>query len=167
MTDTDRLAAKALKLLDLTNLAEDCDSAAIAKLCKRALTPHGKFAAVCIWPRFVRQAKDLLAGSGVKIAAVANFPHGGDDQKAAAAEAARGYADGADEVDVVIPYRRLMAGDESGRAAARRGGSRKATQRPPPQDDPGNRRARRSEARRTGVQHRHRGRRRFHQDLDR
>ena len=32
MTDTNRLAVKALSLLDLTDLSETCDSAAIAKL---------------------------------------------------------------------------------------------------------------------------------------
>ncbi len=112
MTDMDRLAAKALTLLDLTNLAEDCDSAAIAKLCAKAVTPHGNVAAVCIWPRFVAEARRRLAGTGVKVATVANFPHGGGDAETAAAEAARSFTDGADEVDVVIPYRRLMAGDE-------------------------------------------------------
>lgn len=112
MADQRRLAAKALKLLDLTNLAEDCDSAAVAELCQRAVTPHGHVAAVCTWPRFVAEAKRHLEGTGVKIATVANFPHGGDDAARAADEASRAWADGADEVDVVIPYRQLIAGDE-------------------------------------------------------
>lgn len=117
MSDSDRLAKKALTLLDLTNLADDCDSAAIAKLCARAVTLHGRVAAVCVWPRFVAEAKRHLEGSGVKVATVANFPHGGDDVEAAAAEVVACYAEGADEVDVVIPYRRLVAGNE---AAVRR-----------------------------------------------
>lgn len=112
MTDTDRLAAKAVTLLDLTDLSDACDRAAIARLCARAVTPHGKVAAVCVWPRFVVEARRLLEGAGVKVATVANFPHGGDDAHAAAAEVVRCYAEGADEVDIVIPYRRLMAGDE-------------------------------------------------------
>ena len=113
MTDTHRLAAKVLSLLDLTNLADDCDGAAIAKLCAKAVTPHGSVAAVCVWPRFVVEAKRHLVATGVKVATVANFPQGGGDANAAAAEAARSYADGADEVDVVIPYRKLIAGDEA------------------------------------------------------
>ncbi len=112
MTDMARLAAKALTLLDLTNLADDCDSAAIAKLCAKAVTPHGNVAAVCVWPRFVAEARRHLAGTSVKVATVANFPAGGDDANTASAEAARSFADGADEVDVVIPYEQLMAGDE-------------------------------------------------------
>ena len=112
MSDLKRLAARALGLLDLTNLADDCDSAAIAKLCAKAVTPHGNVAAICIWPRFVAEAKQRLAGKGITLATVANFPAGGDDAGAAADEASRAWADGADEVDVVIPYRRLMTGDE-------------------------------------------------------
>ena len=112
MNDTKRLAGKVLKLLDLTNLADDCDSKAIAMLCARALTPHGNVAAVCVWPRFVAEVKRHLAGTGVKVATVANFPHGGDDAEVTATEVARCYGYGADEVDVVIPYRRLIAGDE-------------------------------------------------------
>lgn len=114
MNDTDRLAVKALTLLDLTDLSDNCDSSAVAKLCARAVTPYGKVAAVCVWPRFVTEAKRHLMGTGVKVATVANFPQGGDDVHAAAAEVVRCYADGADEVDIVIPYRRLMAGDEQG-----------------------------------------------------
>ena len=60
MGDAERLAAKVLTLLDLTNLAEDCDSAAIATLCAKAVTPHGHVAAVCIWPRFVAEATRRL-----------------------------------------------------------------------------------------------------------
>ena len=112
MSDLKRLAARALGLLDLTNLADDCDSAAIAKLCAKAVTPHGNVAAICIWPRFVAEAKQRLAGKGITLATVANFPAGGDDAGAAADEASRAWAAGADEVDVVIPYRRLMTGDE-------------------------------------------------------
>jgi deoxyribose-phosphate aldolase len=113
MNDTDRLARRALTLIDLTDLSDTCDSAAIAKLCTKAVTSHGKVAAVCVWPRCVAAARRQLEGTGVRIATVANFPHGGDDLQAAVADVVRGYAEGADEVDIVIPYRRLLAGDEA------------------------------------------------------
>ncbi|MEZ5924574.1 MAG: deoxyribose-phosphate aldolase [Hyphomicrobiaceae bacterium] len=113
MNDTDRLAVKTMTLLDLTNLAGDCDSEAVGRLCGRAVTPYGKVAAVCLWPRFVEEAKRHLDGTGVKVATVANFPQGGDDVRAATGEVVSGYASGADEVDIVIPYRRLMSGDET------------------------------------------------------
>lgn len=106
-------AARALALLDLTSLNDGDDSAAIDALCARAVTPHGPVAAVCVWPRFVAQAAAALKGTGIRVAAVANFPHGGADIEAAVADAATILDAGGDEVDVVFPYRSLMAGDEA------------------------------------------------------
>ena len=48
----------------------------------------------------------------VRIATVTNFPHGNDDIDIAVAETKAAVAYGADEVDVVFPYRALMAGNE-------------------------------------------------------
>jgi deoxyribose-phosphate aldolase len=104
-------ARRALACLDLTNLAEGCTAADIAALCARAVTPFGRVAAVCIWPRFVAVAKAHLAGTGVRVATVVNFPSGGLGLRAVRAEVAGALADGADEIDLVMPYRRLMAGD--------------------------------------------------------
>ena len=56
-----------------------CDAAAIAALCDRARTPHGPVAAVCVWPDFVAQCRAALAGSGIRVATVVNFPTGDDD----------------------------------------------------------------------------------------
>lgn len=104
-------ARRAIALLDLTSLNDADDEAAALALCRRAVTPFGPAAAVCLWPRFVGLAREALAGTGVKIATVVNFPHGEDapDRIAAATRAA--VADGADEIDVVAPWRRFLAGD--------------------------------------------------------
>ena len=48
----------------------------------------------------------------IRIATVTNFPHGNDDIEIAVAETKAAVAYGADEVDVVFPYRTLIAGDE-------------------------------------------------------
>lgn len=104
------IAARALPLLDLTNLNDDCDAAAIDALCARAVTAHGHVAAICIWPRFIAQAKDLLKGTGVRIATVVNFPAGGVDTAAVIAETQQALADGADEIDLVMPYRSFLDG---------------------------------------------------------
>ncbi|MBB6508065.1 deoxyribose-phosphate aldolase [Rhizobium soli] len=106
-------ASFALSLLDLTNLRDDCDDAAIETLCTRAQTPYGAAAAICIWPRFVAHARGILGhGHKVRIATVVNFP-GGDLPVASVVEETRqAVEDGADEIDLVIPYRKLMAGDE-------------------------------------------------------
>jgi deoxyribose-phosphate aldolase len=104
-------ARQALSLLDLTSLNSDDTDTVIEKLCARALTPHGKVAAVCVWPRFVALAKQRLANSGVKVAAVANFPMGTTDIARAVQEAKAIVAAGGDEVDVVFPYNAWLNGD--------------------------------------------------------
>lgn len=108
------IAAKALSLLDLTDLTDNCDAAAIEKLCQQAATPFGNTAAICIWPRFVRQARALLGPkSAIKIATVVNFPSGDLAVDDVVKETKQAIADGADEIDLVIPYRALIGGDEA------------------------------------------------------
>ena len=107
------IATKALSLLDLTNLKDDCTPEQIVTLCQRAQTPFGPTAAVCIWPRFVMQARDLLGhASPIRIATVVNFPSGDMTIEDVLAETRDAVADGADDIDLVIPYRALAAGDE-------------------------------------------------------
>jgi deoxyribose-phosphate aldolase len=101
--DNVALARRLIPLLDLTSLNDDDTPENIAALCKRAVTPFGNVAAVCIFPRFVKQAKELLAGSGVRVATVANFPAGSGSPDDVEREIAAAVADGADEIDMVIP----------------------------------------------------------------
>lgn len=113
MTPSD--ARRAMGLVDLTNLTDDCDEAAIVDLCDRAR--RFGTAAVCVWPDFVAQAADLLAGSAVEIATVVNFPTGDERVFSVVGQTERALADGATEIDLVLPYRSLAAGD-AGRARA-------------------------------------------------
>jgi deoxyribose-phosphate aldolase len=120
MSELREVAARALGCLDLTNLDEGCTAGDIAALCDRARTPHGPVAAVCVYPRFAAQAKAALQGSGIRVATVVNFPSG--DRPADFVQAMVGDVldEGADEIDFVIPYRALMAGNsEPVRAMAR------------------------------------------------
>lgn len=110
-SDLRNIARRALVCLDLTNLEDDCDSAAVAELCRRAQTPEGSVAAVCVWPRFVPEAKAALARTGVRVATVVNFPSGDDPLEAVKAEAREALGDGADEIDLVIPWNDVVAGD--------------------------------------------------------
>ncbi|MFS8115173.1 deoxyribose-phosphate aldolase [Rhizobium jaguaris] len=106
-------AAVALSLLDLTNLKDDCTPAQIEALCARAQSPYGNTAAICIWPRFIAQARGILGTDhAVRIATVVNFPAGDMEVADVAAEAREAIADGADEIDLVIPYHALLAGNE-------------------------------------------------------
>ena len=105
MTDTLQDTARtALACLDLTSLNDGDDAAAISTLCARAAGPSGTPAALCVWPRFVAQAR-APAPVGVRVAAVANFPDGGTDVAAAVADARAIVDAGGDEVDLVLPWR--------------------------------------------------------------
>lgn len=102
-------ARLALACLDLTSLNDGDDEAAIEALCRRAVGPHGKVAAVCVWPRFVAQARAALPRD-VAVAAVANFPDGALDADRALADTRAIVAGGGDEVDLVLPWRAMLAG---------------------------------------------------------
>jgi deoxyribose-phosphate aldolase len=108
-TDIKAAARTALACLDLTSLNDADTPADIAMLCQRAQTAHGPVAAVCVWPRYVAQARAALPAS-IKVAAVANFPSGDLDLRRALADVAEIAQAGGDEVDVVLPYRALLAG---------------------------------------------------------
>tara|TARA_R110001583_G_scaffold8952_3_gene42260 strand:+ start:4423 stop:5199 length:777 start_codon:yes stop_codon:yes gene_type:complete len=115
MSDIKQAALRALKLMDLTTLNDDDTDQKVIEICTNAKTALGNTAAVCIYPRFVPIAKKTLAAQGtpeVRIATVTNFPHGNDDIDIAVAETKAAIAYGADEVDVVFPYRALIAGNE-------------------------------------------------------
>jgi deoxyribose-phosphate aldolase len=103
------VARLALQCLDLTSLNDADTPADIAALCQRAQTRFGPVAAVCVWPRFVAQARSLLPAS-IRVAAVANFPAGALDVALAVADVKAIKDAGGDEVDVVLPYRALMQG---------------------------------------------------------
>lgn len=115
MTDLTAVAQRALNLLDLTTLNEDDTDARVIALCHQAKSPAGNAAAVCIYPRFIPVARKTLCEQGtpgIRIATVTNFPHGNDDLEVALAETRAAIAYGADEVDLVFPYRALIAGSE-------------------------------------------------------
>ena len=106
----EKYALRALTSMDLTSLGEDDTDDMIRDLCARAVTPRGHVAAVCVYDRFVPLARRELDGTGVRVATVCNFPHGGPDAARAVAEASAQVAAGAQEVDVVLPYKRYKAG---------------------------------------------------------
>lgn len=103
-------ARQALACLDLTSLNEADSADDVRRLCERAVGPPGRgaTAAVCVWPRYAALARHALPGH-VAVAAVANFPAGGSDITAALRDVREIVAAGAQEVDLVLPYRDLEA----------------------------------------------------------
>lgn len=113
-TDMKAVAARALASLDLTNLNDDCTPEAIEKLCADAMTKYGHTAAICIWPRFVAQAREILGrASPIRIATVVNFPSGDLPLETVIGETEQAIADGADEIDLVIPYKEFVIGQKA------------------------------------------------------
>ncbi len=98
--------------LDLTSLNPNDTDEDIRELCGKAVTPFNHVAAVCIFPRFIPLAKTLLP-TAVKIATVINFPAGLADIGLALKEIESAVKLGADELDVVLPYRAFLSKDDS------------------------------------------------------
>lgn len=102
-------ARLAISLMDLTRLNDNDSENDVRALCARAAGPAGSVAAVCIWPRFAALARGLLL-KDIGVATVVNFPHGGTDVAQAMEETLAAVQAGAQEIDVVLPYRALGGG---------------------------------------------------------
>lgn len=107
------LAKRLLGFLDLTSLNDDDSEISIKALCQQANTELGKVAAVCVYPQFVPLVKNLISGSGINIATVANFPHANDPIETVIRVIQQAIADGANEIDIVMPYRDYLKGKHS------------------------------------------------------
>jgi len=98
-------------LLDLTSLNDNDDALVIQNLCQQAQTRLGNVAAVCLYGQFVSTAKKALQNSKIPVATVANFPSGEASLDQIIVEVDKELAAGADEIDLVIPYRSCQAGE--------------------------------------------------------
>ena len=69
-------------------------------------------AAICVYPNFAQVVKDTLEVEGVNIACVSGgFPSSQTFTEIKIAETAMAVADGADEIDIVIPVGAFLNGD--------------------------------------------------------
>ncbi len=96
-------------MIDSTLLAPTASPTEVIRLCREARTYQ--FASVCINPIFVRLAAEHLGGSPVKVCTVIGFPLGATKTEVKVAEALRALAEGAEELDMVIPLGYLKAND--------------------------------------------------------
>jgi deoxyribose-phosphate aldolase len=101
-----------IKCLDLTSLNKNDNETNITKLCKKAVTPYGNVAAVCVYPKFIPVVQKNLEDTDIKIASVVNFPEGGTNFKNIKEEIKKALGLGADEIDAVFPYKSFLNGDE-------------------------------------------------------
>ena len=108
------LAQQAIGIMELASLNADDTPQRIIALCHRALTPVGHVAAICVLPRFAglaRRTLDGLCARDIKVVAAVNFPGGSPSVSSTDMEAHAAMVAGADEIDVVYPFRALLAGD--------------------------------------------------------
>ena len=107
---------------DSTNLRLDATDADLRTLCADAR--RHEFAAVMLYPSGVPLAREMLAGSKVRVGTVIGFPHGRSPTTGKEAEIRTMAAAGAHEVDIVMNYadlregRRAAVAAELGRLAA-------------------------------------------------
>ncbi len=88
------------KYIDHTLLKQTARSPDIENLCAEAI--QYEFAAVCIPPLYVQNAKKILSDSSIKVATVIGFPFGYNAIEAKVAEIVLAIVDGADELDMVV-----------------------------------------------------------------
>lgn len=95
--------------VDHTILRPDATAADIKQLCQDAITHQ--FAAVCVPPYFIAEAKQALEGTRIKLATVIGFPLGYSATVAKVEEIKRGIDEGADEFDIVINIAAAKSGN--------------------------------------------------------
>src|SRR6185312_15022148 len=107
------LANIIIPLLDLTSLNETDTETTIKQLSLRAKTPKGSVAAVCVYSQFIKTVAKILPDNNIKIATVANFPEGSVDLDDTLITIDEAMSDGANEIDVVVPYQAYLKGDKN------------------------------------------------------
>lgn len=102
-------AVRIADYVDHTLLKAEATRQQIEHLCQEAA--EHRFAAVCVNGAWVPVCRKLLAGSGVKVAAVVGFPLGATTSTAKAAEARHLVELGADELDMVAAVGHILDGE--------------------------------------------------------
>lgn len=97
------------RFIDHTALKNTTSVADIDKLCREAI--EYRFAAVCVPPYFVQDAKKLLDNAAVKVATVIGFPFGDHHYKTKLEEARLAIEEGADELDMVMNLAAFKSND--------------------------------------------------------
>lgn len=97
------------RFIDHTLLKPEATPEQVVKLCREARENH--FASVCVNSIYVALAAKELAGSDVDVCTVVGFPLGAMPTAIKACETELAIAQGATEVDMVIPIGQLKAGN--------------------------------------------------------
>ena len=99
------------KAIDHSLLRPELDTDAVRVGCELARAYD--VASACVKPCDVVLARELLAGSDVKVSTVIAFPHGSATTAVKAFEAEQAIAEGAEELDMVLNIGRLRSGADN------------------------------------------------------
>ncbi|VXD22330.1 Deoxyribose-phosphate aldolase [Planktothrix serta PCC 8927] len=94
--------------IDHTLLNQTATPEQVQQFCYQA--ERYKFASVCVFPTYVKLAKELLQGKPPKVSTVIGFPTGATTSKVKLYEAQEAVENGATELDVVINLSWLKTG---------------------------------------------------------
>jgi len=101
-----------LSLMDLTlSNSDDTDDSIKQLIDSIDQTKSPGTPAICVYPQFVKCVKGYLEEKGlsrVKVATVTNFPGGDEPLKSVLDQTRQALSDGADEIDLVLPYKKLL-----------------------------------------------------------
>ncbi len=100
--------AEILKIVDHTLLAQTATSDEIKTVVEDGIKYNVSL--ICLPNCYVKYAAEVAQGR-VKIGGIAGFPHGNDTTEIKCMQAARAFADGASEIDMVANLGMLRAGD--------------------------------------------------------
>lgn len=108
----------ALNMIDLTTLEGKDTEGKVKQMCYKAMHPHEAIpdlpstAAVCVYPTYVKVAKEALKGSKVKVASVSTaFPSGNAPLSIKIEDTKFAVDNGADEIDMVISRGEFLKGN--------------------------------------------------------
>src|SRR5688572_315047 len=108
----------ALSMIDLTTLEGADSPGKVRQMCYKAAHLHDTMpdlphvGAVCVYPTFVRLAKQEVDGTGIKVAAVATgFPSGQYPLNVKLDDTRFAVSEGADEIDMVISRGHFLSGE--------------------------------------------------------
>jgi deoxyribose-phosphate aldolase len=99
------------KTIDHSLLKPELDDAFVEAGCR--LAAEYDVASVCVPPVHVPRAAAILAGTDVKVGTVVGFPHGYATTEAKVAETRQALAEGATEIDMVLPIGALKSGRDA------------------------------------------------------
>lgn len=98
------------KAIDHSLLKPELDDAFVVAGCK--LAAEYDVASVCVRPRDVERAHDLLRGTTVAVGTVIGFPHGSSRTETKVFESRLALENGARELDMVIDIGALISGND-------------------------------------------------------